>query len=193
MKELFVDGIKTDISIPSEPPPDNADMMLTPIQQALDLWTNQPLSTRESAVQPKKPTFNDKSLTSNLSIPLLKSLPPKSAGVSTSRAKIMASAAGFTAELNKTWRKWLAACRYCFNQAIIAWQKQNKRVTKRKLRDIIMQSELPDWVKETPCHIRQNAIFDTHQAYTASLAKFRSCRDYQQNIKFIYSEIIGIV
>lgn len=87
-------------------------------------------------------------------------------------------------ELNKIWRKWLAACRYCFNQAI-AYQRENKRVGKLKLRNIIMQSDLPEWVKETPCHIRQNAIFDAHKAYKASVdAKFRSCRDRQQTIKF---------
>lgn len=87
-------------------------------------------------------------------------------------------------ELNKAWRKWLAACRYCFNQAI-AYQRVSKRVGKLKLRNIIMQSDLPGWVKDTPCHIRQNAIFDAHQAYNASRdAKFRSCRDIQQTIKF---------
>ena len=48
-----------------------------------------------------------------------------------------------------------------------------------------MQSDLPEWVKQTPCHIRQNAIFDAHQAYKASKdAKFRSCREYNQTIKF---------
>ncbi len=87
-------------------------------------------------------------------------------------------------ELNKLWRKWLAACRYCFNQAI-AKGRENKRVGKLKLRNIIMQSDLPEWVKSTPCHIRQNAIFDAHRAYNTSReAKFRSCRDLQQTIKF---------
>lgn len=87
-------------------------------------------------------------------------------------------------ELNKLWRKWLAACRYCFNQAI-AYQRQNKRIGKLKLRNIIMQSDLPEWVKETPCHIRQNAVFDADRAYKASAdAKFRSCRSTQQTIKF---------
>jgi putative transposase len=48
-----------------------------------------------------------------------------------------------------------------------------------------MQSDLPQWVKDSPCHIRQNAIFDAHQAFWASRdAKFRSCRDRQQTIKF---------
>ncbi len=87
-------------------------------------------------------------------------------------------------ELNKVWRKWLAACRYCYNQAI-ALQKSGKRLSKLKLRNEVMQSDLPAWVKETPCHIRQNAIFDAHLAFSASSdARFRSCRDSSQTIKF---------
>ncbi len=88
-------------------------------------------------------------------------------------------------ELNKVWRQWLAACRYCFNQAM-AWLKDHgKLIGKRKLRNQIMQSDLPKWVKQSPCHIRQNAIFDAHQAYKASKkANFRSCRERNQTIKF---------
>jgi putative transposase len=89
-----------------------------------------------------------------------------------------------TSELNKVWRKWLAACRYCYNQAI-ALQRNSKRFSKLELRNKVMQGELPDWVKETPCHIRQNAIFDAHRAFKASKdAKFRSIRDYSQAMKF---------
>ena len=48
-----------------------------------------------------------------------------------------------------------------------------------------MQSELPQWVKDAPCHIRQNAIFDALRAYKASSdCKFRSCRAPSQTIKF---------
>lgn len=48
-----------------------------------------------------------------------------------------------------------------------------------------MRGDLPEWVKETPCHIRQNAVFDAHRAFNASSrAKFRSIRDYSQSIKF---------
>ncbi|WP_232731805.1 RNA-guided endonuclease InsQ/TnpB family protein [Kamptonema formosum] len=87
-------------------------------------------------------------------------------------------------ELNKTWRKWLAACRYCYNQSI-ALQRSGKRLNKLKLRNEIMQGDLPQWVSETPCHIRQNAVFDAHLAFDASRdAKFRSCRDISQAIKF---------
>ncbi len=89
-----------------------------------------------------------------------------------------------SSELKKDWNKWLAACRYCFNQAI-AYQKENGSIGKRKLRDIVMQSELPEWVQETPCHIKQNAIFDAHQAYSKSKnCKFRSCKAPRQTIKF---------
>lgn len=87
-------------------------------------------------------------------------------------------------DLNKVWRKWLAACRYCYNQAI-ALQRRGKRLSKLKLRNEVMQSDLPQWVQETPCHIRQNAIFDAYLAFKASNdAKFRSCRDLSQAIKF---------
>ena len=88
-----------------------------------------------------------------------------------------------TQELNKVWRKWLAACRYCFNQAIAMQRK--KRLSKLELRNSVMQGDLPEWVKETPCHIRQNAIFDAHRAFKANKdAKFRSIRDCSQTIKF---------
>ncbi|MCC3645070.1 MAG: helix-turn-helix domain-containing protein [Microcoleus sp. PH2017_33_LGB_O_A] len=40
--------------------------------------------------------------------------------------------------LAKIWKMWMAAARYCYNQAI-SQQKQN-RLSKLKLRDKIMQS-----------------------------------------------------
>ncbi|MET0115519.1 MAG: helix-turn-helix domain-containing protein [Limnospira maxima] len=88
-------------------------------------------------------------------------------------------------ELAKTWKKWLAACCYCFNQAIAMQRQSTTRIGKLKLRNLVMQSDLPQWVKETPCQIRQNAIFDAHQAISASGdAQFRSIRDPRQTIKF---------
>lgn len=89
-----------------------------------------------------------------------------------------------SSELKKEWNKWIAACRYCYNQGI-AYQKKNGLVGKQKLRNIIMQSDLPEWVKKTPCHIRQNAIFDAQRAFKASKnCKFRSCHAPRQTIKF---------
>lgn len=87
-------------------------------------------------------------------------------------------------ELKHLWNKWLAACRYCYNQAI-AYQKEHGKKSKRTLRTIIMNSDLPEWVKSTPNHIRQNAIFDAHQAYSKSKnCQFRSCKAPRQTIKF---------
>lgn len=87
-------------------------------------------------------------------------------------------------ELNRVWKQWNAACRYVYNEAV-AYQKANGDIGKYKLRDTIMQSDLPQWVKDAPCHIRQNAIFDARKAYKASKdCKFRSCRAPQQTIKF---------
>lgn len=87
-------------------------------------------------------------------------------------------------ELKKVWKQWSAACRYVYNQAI-SYQKTNGRTGKLKLRNLIMQSDLPQWVKDTPCHIRQNAIFEAYLAYKASRdCKFRSCRAPSQTIKF---------
>jgi putative transposase len=61
-------------------------------------------------------------------------------------------------------------------------------MSKIELRNIIMQSALPTWVKEVPCHIRQNAVFDAHQAFKASRdCKFKSCRFKRQTIKFNHS------
>jgi len=44
------------------------------------------------------------------------------------------------------WNQWISACRYCFNQAI-AYQKEHGRIPRGKLRNMIMQSDLPDWVR----------------------------------------------
>jgi putative transposase len=69
-----------------------------------------------------------------------------------------------------------------YNTAI-AYQKKNGRTGKLKLRNLIMQSDLPQWVKDAPCHIKQNAIFDAHRAYKASPGcKFRSCRAPSQTM-----------
>ncbi len=87
--------------------------------------------------------------------------------------------------LEVVWKKWVAATRYCYNQAIAQQRAAAKRLSKLNLRNVVMNLDLPNWVKETPCHIRQNAIFDAHQAFCASRdAKFRSIRNQAQTIKF---------
>jgi len=87
--------------------------------------------------------------------------------------------------LAKVWRQWQAACRYCYNQAIAYQQQQGRPKNKYKLRNLILQSDLPEWVKKTPCHIRQNAILEAWEAFGRSpKAKFRSIRDPSHTLQF---------
>ncbi|MCA1993935.1 MAG: transposase [Coleofasciculus sp. S288] len=91
-------------------------------------------------------------------------------------------------KLHKVWKQWLAAARYCYNQAI-ALLKENPKLSAYSLRDAVMNSGLPDWVKRCPNHPRENAIFDAHDATRQAKkqgggAKYRSCRNPVQAIKF---------
>ncbi len=62
------------------------------------------------------------------------------------------------------------------------------------MRKVILKSEsLPDWIKDSPYHLKVNAIYDAHAAFKASrksgtkqqeAGKFRSIRDRIQSIKF---------
>ena len=80
--------------------------------------------------------------------------------------------------LAKVWKQWQAACRYCYNQAIAYMRQHGRPRNKRKFRDLIMQSDLPQWVKDAPCHIKQNAVMEAWDAFGKSPnAKFRSVRD----------------
>ena len=52
-----------------------------------------------------------------------------------------------------------------------------------------MNSNLPDWIKATPNHPRENAIFDAHDAWKQAKkqqgeAHYRSCRRPVQTTKF---------
>ncbi|MEG4323041.1 MULTISPECIES: transposase [unclassified Microcoleus] len=77
----------------------------------------------------------------------------------------------------------MAAARSCYNQA--RSQPKQNRLGKLKLRNKIMQSDLPEWVKNTRCHVRQNAIFDAHRAdYASRDAKYRSIRNPRSTVKF---------
>jgi putative transposase len=94
--------------------------------------------------------------------------------------------------LKLVYRKWLAACRWCYNQAI-AYQrdcfvKGEKQPSKYDLRDIVLKS-CPDWVGECPYSPREEAIFDAKTAFykTATLNKsnprFKSCREPVKSLK----------
>lgn len=113
--------------------------------------------------------------------------------------------------LKKIWWSWMSACRYVYNQAIAAlkdngiahyrqlaqeYRQQHKLQTGKHgatdsqfFRNLIMNSDLPEWVQNSPCHIRQNAIEDAWDAHCQALANagsssFRSFKLPSQSIKF---------
>ena len=48
-----------------------------------------------------------------------------------------------------------------------------------------MQSDLPQWVKDAPCHIKQNAVMEAWDAFGKSPnAKFRSARAPSHTLQF---------
>lgn len=88
--------------------------------------------------------------------------------------------------LRFVYRKWFAACRWCYNQAM-AYQrdcfiKGEKQPSKYKLRDFILKS-CPDWVAKCPYSPREESVFDAKVAFgkTANKNKvsprFKSCRE----------------
>jgi len=90
------------------------------------------------------------------------------------------------ANLRLVYRKWFAACRWCYNQAI-AYQrdcfiKGKKQPSKYQLRDIILKS-CPDWVSICPYSPREESVFDAKTAFSKTASKnkatpkFKSCRE----------------
>jgi putative transposase len=88
--------------------------------------------------------------------------------------------------LAKKWRTWSSASRWCYNQAIAILKTE--RIGKYELRKRIMDTA-PKWVSEQPYNPRQLAIFQALEAHKAAcksqgVAKFRSCKDNSQTIRF---------
>src|SRR6478672_804662 len=89
-------------------------------------------------------------------------------------------------KLAEKWRTWIAASRWCYNQAIAVLK--NERIGKYNLRKKVMDSA-PDWVSEQPYNPRQMAVFQAFEAHKAAkkkkgTAKFRSRFDTSQTIRF---------
>ncbi|BAZ13447.1 transposase [Calothrix sp. NIES-4071] len=94
--------------------------------------------------------------------------------------------------LKLVYRKWLAACRWCYNQAIAylrdCFIKGEKQPSKYDLRNIILKS-CPDWVEECPYSPREEAIFDAKTAFSKTASKnksnpsFKSCREPVKSLK----------
>jgi putative transposase len=94
-------------------------------------------------------------------------------------------------ELHQIWKKWLAATKYCYNQAI-AYLRKHGKISKYDLRKLILNNA-PDWVKECPYNPKGEAVLDAHEAFCNSLksgtkhseaGRFRSWRDAKRAIKF---------
>ncbi|WP_367181869.1 RNA-guided endonuclease InsQ/TnpB family protein [Microcoleus sp. CAWBG27] len=89
-------------------------------------------------------------------------------------------------ELAAKWRTWIAASRWCYNQAIAILKTE--KIGKYDLRKKIMDSA-PLWVSEQPYNPRQMAVFQAFEAQKAAkkskgTAKFRSRFDTSQTIRF---------
>lgn len=94
-------------------------------------------------------------------------------------------------KLHQIWKKWLAATKYCYNEAI-AYLRKNGKVSKYDLRKLIL-FYAPGWVKEVPYNPKGEAVLDAHEAFVNSLksgtkqseaGRFRSWRDAKRAIKF---------
>jgi putative transposase len=88
--------------------------------------------------------------------------------------------------LAKKWRTWIAASRWCYNQAIAILKTE--KIGKYELRKRLINSA-PKWVSEQPYNPRQLAVFQAFEAHKAAgksqgVAKFRSCKDNSQTMRF---------
>ncbi len=84
------------------------------------------------------------------------------------------------------WRVWIAASRWCYNQAIAILKSE--KIGKYDLRKKIMDLA-PNWVSEQPYNPRQMAVFQAFEAHKAAKksggeAKFRSRFDTSQTVRF---------
>ena len=89
-------------------------------------------------------------------------------------------------KLAEKWRTWIAASRWCYNQAIAILK--NEKIGKYELRKRIMDSA-PEWVSQQPYNPRQLAVLQACEAHKAAckskgIAKCRSCKAPTQTIRF---------
>ncbi|WP_293342771.1 transposase [Microcoleus sp. CAWBG58] len=89
-------------------------------------------------------------------------------------------------KLAAVWRTWIAASRWCYNQAVAILKTE--RIGKYDLRKKVMDLA-PDWVSQQPYNPRQMAVFQAVEAHKAAKksggsAKFRSRFDTSQTIRF---------
>jgi putative transposase len=94
-------------------------------------------------------------------------------------------------KLHQIWKKWLAATKYCYNEALSYLRKHGK-VSKYDLRKLILRNA-PKWVQEVPYNPKGEAVIDAYDGFISSrkkgtkqreAGKFRSWRDAKRAIKF---------
>lgn len=94
-------------------------------------------------------------------------------------------------ELHKVWKKWLAAYRYIYNEAINLFHCFDCLNLSAEAMDKFIQKleVIPEWVLELPGHQRQEAIFEADDAVKRAKvdngqASYKSCRKPRQTIQF---------
>jgi putative transposase len=76
-------------------------------------------------------------------------------------------------------RKWFAASRYAYNQAV-AYLKQPDTVASWKAIKTPILHDMPDWTKEVPYQIKSVAIRDACQAVSNAKKKFKQTGEFQE-------------
>ncbi len=93
-------------------------------------------------------------------------------------------------KLARIWNQWIAASRWCYNQAInqLGQHLKTNKIGKYDLRKLVM-SQAPEWVDNCPYNPRQAAVFQAFDAHQAAkklggYAKYRSRFDGAKTIRF---------
>ena len=91
-------------------------------------------------------------------------------------------------ELHQTWKIWLNAYRWIYNWSI-ATIRDGYQGSTYDLQKLARAANRPEWVKQLPGHQLQEAVADAVDAVkqarvNGGLAKFKSCRQVSQVIKF---------
>jgi len=125
------------------------------------------------------------------SLPCSTASPPDYMGLESTNLKSLKIRIYPEPKLHQIWKKWLAATKYCYNQAL-AYLRKHGKVSKYDLRKLILK-DAPDWVKECPYNPKGEAVLDAYDAFVKSrkqgtkqteAGKFRSWRDTKRAIKF---------
>ena len=125
------------------------------------------------------------------SLPCSTAFPPDYMGLESTNLKSLKIRIYPEPKLHQIWKKWLAATKYCYNQAL-AYLRKHGKVSKYDLRKLIL-NDAPDWVKECPYNPKGEAVLDAYDAFVKSrkhgtkqteAGRFRSWRDTKRAIKF---------